>query len=92
MAFKNPVYIETKNVPDNTTYETILQWWMTSEEANVARYAVRQNSVCIIQLGGHSDIVVCVPDKLAASGVCASVQSTSRRRGAVGTATLLMYN
>ena len=92
MAFRNPVYVETKNVPDNTTYESVLQWWMTSEEANNARHAVRQNSVCIIQLGGHSDILVCVPDESAASGIRASLQSTSRQRGAIGTATLLVYN
>ena len=92
MAFRRPAYVETKTVPSSTTYETILEWWSTSEEALAARDAVRQNSVCIIQLGGASSIVVCVPDSCSTSGVSASVQTTSKPRGVVGTATLLMYN
>ena len=92
MAFHQPVYVETKTVPDGTTCETILEWWSTSEEALTARDAVRENSVCIIQLGGASSIVVCVPDSSSISGVSASVQATSKPRGVVGTATLLLYN
>lgn len=91
MAFSEPVYVKTKSVPSNTTYRDIVHWWSTSEEAVTVRDAVKENCVCIIQLGGFSDIVVCVPDRTTASGVRASVQSTSKQRGRVGTATLLVY-
>ena len=91
MAFRAPNTVVVKNVPDDTTYDDVLTWWLTHEEAENARSAVRESAVCFIQLGGHDKVFISVPDATAPEGVRSSVQSTSRQRGRQGTATMLVY-
>lgn len=92
MMFKQPLSVSKKAVPHDTSYEKIISWWETDTEAQAARETVRENCVCFIQLGGHANVFICVPDSSSAAGMRYSVQPISKARGKFGTVTMLIYS
>ena len=84
--FRTPTYVVRQSVSPETTYADVQRWWHGTESTAVAaREAVAEGAVCFVQLGGSSEVFVCVP-----SGECA-VRPCRRVRGQPGTVVLMSY-